>query len=234
MSTHLATRKLLVAIAEGEDCSIAQIVVRTAVSGFLVESACERVEERGLITGSGPMARRRYRLTEAGRYFLARAQNGVSQRASTSDAMRAIDFVRYTHKNTVSLRAASWGAIRRLREFGVQELLERVEAESKASSAKLAEHYLYALVRAGIVVKAGRAGRRPGAGNGAGPAIYRLPDAADPGPLPILWKKNPDVFCDPNSGRIFGLAETAKPRRRAPRSRAVEPVAPTTTHHPGA
>lgn len=226
MSTPLATRKLLVTIAEGEDCSIAQIVVRTAASGFLVETACERLEERGLITGSGPMVRRRHRLTEAGRDYLEKG----AHRAIASNAMTEDDFRRYLHPQTQAARALAWGQIRRLRQFTVQELIGSVEA-IYPSSAKACECYLYALVRGGIVRKAGHAGRRPHQTAGCGPAIYRLPDDADPGPLPVLWKSQPDIYLDPNSGRIFAATKPRPvPPSRANRRRIDSP----TPHQPGA
>lgn len=230
MITGITNRKLLAAIAaiaDGADCSVAQIVVRTAATGFAVETVCERLEERGLITGSGPMVRRRYRLTEAG---LSHLTGRKTQRAIAPVEMREEDFLRGIHQQTRAARALAWGEIRRLRTFTVQELIELVEARYP-SNAKSCELYLYALVRAGIVRKTGHAARAPHQRAGNGPAIYRLPDDSDPGPLPVLWKSSPDIYLDRNSGRIFGPAKAAQPHPATPRLR---PIASPATHHPGA
>jgi len=222
----ISQRDLLTAIAATDDCSVAQLVVRSGRSGFAIETTCERLEERGLITGSGPMVRRRYRLTEAGRDYLEQG----AHRAIASDAMTEDDFRRYLHPQTQAARALAWGQIRRLRQFTVQELIGSVELIYPAS-AKACECYLYALVRGGIVRKAGHAGRRPHQTAGCGPAIYRLPDDADPGPLPVLWKSQPDIYLDRNSGRIFAAAKPRPvPPSRANRRRIDSP----TPHQPGA
>lgn len=243
MTRHISTVSLLSAIAAGENCSVAQIVVRTGVSGFAVEAACQDAENRGLITGSGQPVRRRYALSKSGQLHLARrvAKPGQSTfqmtyqptyQPTVDDLRRA--FLLRSRKETQAVRAHVWSEIRRLRRFTRLALIATVEARYPASE-RVIEAYLYALLRAGIVSNGGDQREQNLRPKNHAPAIYQLLPEADPGPLPVLWKSVGDTFFDGNSGRTFSLFDAATPlsSRASPR-RLGGPIDSPPPHDPGA
>lgn len=214
----IARRKLLAAIAAGEDCSVAQIVVRTGVSGLAIETACERLEEVGLVTGCGPMARRRYRLSEAGAAWLAagtRKLSSASPLAGNSKQVRA------------KARQIAWDAMRDLRQWTLSELF--AAAPAYPSKKSTLETYVLVLVRAGIVVKGIRLPRPPGALGGSGEQIYALADTHHDAKIAPSYSTDIGRVHDPNTGITHNLNVVRG--ARPPRAR---PITAPTPHHPGA
>lgn len=188
------TRKILAALAPDEDRSVTQIVVRSGLPGLVVEAQLDSLESGGLVLGVGPAARRRYRLADAGRTWPTDAR----------------------HDPFPLLCGILWSGIRRLREFRFPQLEDLVAGSGLPFDPLYLQKYVYALVRAGLIVRVGCDPRPAGTHHGHGPTRYRLPDDRDPGPLPPIWDRARQIVFDPNRGTRYDAAS----QRRNGRCRA--------------
>lgn len=103
----------------------------------------------------------------------------------------------------ITAREAMWNAIRALSQFTVMELAVSASTEERPVAQRTADHYVRALLRAGVL----QAVSPPETlrGRGSTPGVYRLVKSANTGPLaPKLC--NAGFVFDPNSNRVLGDA----------------------------
>ncbi|MBG0809888.1 hypothetical protein IY145_10905 [Methylosinus sp. H3A] len=108
-----------------------------------------------------------------------------------------------------SAREAMWNAIRALDQFTVSELAVSASTEERPVAQRTADHYVRALLRAGVLRAVAEPERLKGHGSTRG--VYRLVKSANTGPrAPKLC--NAGFVFDPNKNRVLGEAVVTEAR----------------------
>lgn len=177
---------------------IADIAAALEITRNAVNHAAQTLKGRGLIEThsesdgeiSGPAQRGFYRLTPAGAAFAA---SGQTISAGQGERPR---------KRTVGLRERAWWHLRAHKVATMKELLTTHAEGQERDATSNVYKYLLALERAGILQ---RAAKRLPARQSKGLVVWRL--ALDLGPKAPVWRQTAKTVYDPNSGRVFSLAE---------------------------
>lgn len=109
----------------------------------------------------------------------------------------------------LTAREAMWNAIRALNQFTVIELAVSASTEERPVTQRTADHYVRALLRAGVLQTVSRPQTHEG--HGSSPGVYRLARSANTGPLAPKLCVAGFVF-DPNSNRVLGDAVVSELR----------------------
>jgi len=109
----------------------------------------------------------------------------------------------------LTAREAMWNAIRALSQFTVMELAVSASTEERPVAQRTADHYVRALLRAGVLQAV--APPETLKGRGSTPGVYRLVKSANTGPLAPKLCVAGFVF-DPNKNRVLGDAVVSELR----------------------
>lgn len=188
---------VLKAIAGG-NCGIAGIAEALGVTKKAVNHAAQTLKKRGLVEThsersgevSGPARRGEYRLTALGEAFAA---SGRAISPGQGERPR---------KNTSGLRERAWWHFRAHKVASLKELLTtHADGGEKAADNNVFK-YLRALERAGILC---RSAQRIPARQSRGLVQWRL--VVDLGPQAPVWRETSRTVYDPNSGRVYTMAD---------------------------
>ncbi len=109
----------------------------------------------------------------------------------------------------LTAREAMWNAMRALNQFSVIELAVSASTEERPVAQRTADHYVRALLRAGVLQAV--APPETLKGRGSTPGVYRLVKSANTGPLAPKLCVAGFVF-DPNKNRVLGDAVVSELR----------------------
>lgn len=183
------SQQILVALAGGTD-ELHALALKVGTNSDQVVIAVQRMKRRGLVEIVG---RGRYKVTDAGRAFLASGQRITSGQAATRP-----------RQQTRGMRQRAWWVLRARQTVSIRDLLTALADGTEKDAATNLARYLRTLARAGFLVELPRA---PGTSlTSPGFKRYRL--VRNNGrQAPVVRQHQRTVF-DPNTGEAFPFDPT--------------------------